>query len=83
MKKGANLDDIKAKVGLLVGKPVSVRLNRGRNRVKNYRGVLTEVHGNVFVVTLSGATVIDRISCSYTDMLCGEVTISEQRAALE
>ena len=83
MKKGANLEDIKAKIDALKGKPVSVRLNRGRNRVKNYRGVLTEVHGNVFVVTFSGATVIDRISCSYTDMLCGEVTIAEQRLTPE
>ena len=78
MRKSANLDDIKAKVDKLKGKPVSVRLNRGRNRVKNYRGVISEVHNNVFVVTLDGSTVIDRISCSYSDMLCGEVTLSEQ-----
>lgn len=78
MKKGVNLDDIKQRVGSLMGKPVSVKLNRGRNRVKNYRGVISEMHGNVFVVTLHGAGVIDRISCSYTDMLCGEVTIAEQ-----
>lgn len=83
MKKGTNLDDIKAKVDALKGKPVCVRLNRGRNRVKNYRGVLTEVHGNVFVVTLSGAAVMDRISCSYTDMLCGEVTVAEQRISAD
>lgn len=80
MRKSANLDDIKAKVGKLKGKPVSIRLNRGRNRVKNYRGVISEVHNNVFVVTLSGAAVMDRISCSYSDMLCGEVTLTEQRA---
>lgn len=83
MKKGANLDDIKQTVGSLMGKPVSVRLNRGRNRVKNYRGVISEMHGNVFVVTLSGSAVMDRISCSYTDMLCGEVTIAEQRLSAE
>lgn len=83
MKKGANLEDVKAKVNALKGKAVCVRLNRGRNRVKNYRGVLSEVHGNVFVVTLTGAAVMDRISCSYTDMLCGEVTVAEQRLTAE
>ena len=78
MKRSANLDEVKAKVNKLKGKLVSVRLNRGRNRVKNYRGVISEVHNNVFVVTLNVCNVVDRISCSYSDMLCGEVTISEQ-----
>ena len=83
MKRRVNLDDLKAKIDQLKGKPVSVRLNRGRNKVKNYHGVISEVHNNVFVVTISGGTVIDRISCSYSDMLCGEVTVSEQRAPAE
>ena len=71
------MDEIKAKVASLKGKPVSIRLNRGRNRVKNYRGTISEVHNNVFVVTLQGYAAIDRISCSYFDMLCGEVTVTE------
>ena len=79
MKRRVNLDDLKAKIDQLKGKPVSVRLNRGRNKVKNYHGVISEVHNNVFVVTLNNATVVDRISCSYSDMLCGEVVIAAER----
>lgn len=76
MKRRINLDDIKAKIDKLKGVPVSVRLNRGRNRVRNYHGVISEVHNNVFVVTLNDSKSVDRISCSYSDMLCGEVVIA-------
>lgn len=74
------MEDAKSRVQSLVGKRVVVRLNRGRNKVKNYKGVLQEAHSNVFVVELCGE-VFDRISCSYTDMICGEVNIFEQPSA--
>ncbi len=77
MKRKIDVNDAKNKVQSLLGKKVVVRLNKGRNKVKNYKGVLQEAHSNVFVVELSGE-VFDRISCSYTDMICGEVNVSEQ-----
>lgn len=77
MKKVINLDVAKQKVAYLLGKPVTVKLNKGRNKVKNYRGVVQEAHSNVFVVELTNE-LFDRISCSYTDMLCGEVSLFEQ-----
>ncbi len=80
MKRKADVNDVKSKVQSLLGKKVVVRLNKGRNKVKNYKGVLQEAHSNVFVVELSGE-VFDRISCSYTDMICGEVHIFEQPSA--
>ncbi len=77
MRKFVKLEDAKLKVENLLGKQVNVRLNRGRNRVKNYVGVVSEAHANVFVVKLTNNALFDRISCSYTDMLCGEVMIKE------
>lgn len=73
----ASLDAAKNKVRNLLGKRVSVKLNKGRNRVRNYHGVLQEMHSNVFVVKLADNAAFDRISCTYTDMLCGEVAVSE------
>ncbi len=80
MKRKIDVNDAKNKVQALLGKKVVVKLNKGRNKVKHYKGVLQEAHPNVFVVELSGE-VFDRISCSYTDMICGEVNISEQPSA--
>ena len=77
MKTVANLDAAKTKVQSLLGKNVSVKLNKGRNRVKHYSGVVQEMHSNVFVVKLADNAAFDRISCSYIDLLCGEVALSE------
>lgn len=77
MKTVANLDAAKTRVRDLLGKRVAVKLNKGRNRVKNYNGVLQEMHSNVFVVKLADNAAFDRISCTYTDMLCGEVALLE------
>lgn len=61
----------------LLGQSVAVRLNRGRNKIKNYTGVLSEAHSNVFVIELVD-DIFDRISCSYIDLVCGELVIRPQ-----
>lgn len=74
MKKKPNIDEARAAVQQLLGQRVDVRLNRGRNKIRHYNGVLSEAHSNVFVVSLAD-DLFDRISCSYTDMICGELQI--------
>ena len=72
MKKQTTIDDARAEVASLFGKSVSVRQNRGRNRIKYYKGVVSEIHDNVFVIALQG-DLFDRLSCSYVDVVCGEI----------
>ena len=76
MPKKQNIDELKSKVAALVGKKVCVRLNRGRNRIKHFDGVLTEMHSNVFVISVQNQAT-DRISCSYFEMMCGEIQLKE------
>ena len=66
------IDEARAEVASLFGKSVSVRQNRGRNRIKYYKGVVSEIHDNVFVIALQG-DLFDRLSCSYVDVVCGEI----------
>ncbi|MGN1066668.1 MAG: Veg family protein, partial [Candidatus Fimimonas sp.] len=80
VKKIPDVNIAKQQISLLLGKNVVVKLNKGRNKVKSFKGVVQEAHSNVFVVQLSGE-IFDRISCSYTDMLCGEVSVAEARTA--
>lgn len=72
MKKQTTIDEARAEVASLLGKSVSVRQNRGRNRIKYYKGVVSEIHDNVFVIALQG-DLFDRLSCSYVDVVCGEI----------
>lgn len=76
MKRKSDIADTKRSVQGLFGKFVNVKLNRGRNKVKSFHGVVKEIHENVFVVELRDA-LFDRLSCSYSDVLCGEVMLSE------
>lgn len=75
MKKTYNIDQAKTYVENLVGKDVNVRLNKGRNRIKHYKGIVSEAHPNVFVINLYD-DLFDRISCSYTDVVCGEIVLN-------
>ena len=74
MKKSLNVDEAKTIVRDLLGHSVDVRLNRGRNKIKHYKGVISEAHSNVFVIELTN-DIFDRISCSYIDMVCGEIRL--------
>lgn len=75
MKKAITLDSAKSYVESLVGRDVDLKVNRGRNKIKKYKGVVSEAHPNVFVVTLYN-DLFDRISCTYTDILCGSIVIN-------
>lgn len=74
MKKTVSVEAAREYVSGLVGRDVDVKVNRGRNKVKRYKGVISEAHENVFVVKLKN-DLFDRISCSYTDMVCGEISV--------
>lgn len=77
MKKAMSIDQAKMQVQSLLGRNVAVRLNKGRNRIKRYSGVVTETHPNVFVIELHNE-LFDHISCSYSDVVCGEIALKEQ-----
>lgn len=77
MKKSQTVDDAKRLILSLLGRNVDVKLNRGRNKIKHYKGVVTEAHSNVFVIKLTN-DIFDRISCSYSDVVCGEIALREQ-----
>lgn len=79
MKKSLNVEDAKATVQSLLGHSVDVKLNRGRNKIKHYKGVVSEAHSNVFVIELTD-DIFDRISCSYIDLVCGEIALREQQS---
>ena len=77
MKKNFNVEDAKSMVEQLLGHNVDVRLNRGRNKIKHYAGVVAEAHSNVFVIQLTNE-IFDRISCSYVDVVCGEIALKDR-----
>lgn len=76
MNKPVSAEEARDYVTKLLGKKVSLKVNKGRNRVKEYSGCVSEVYGNVFVVKLFD-DLFDRLSCSYVDVVCGEIKLKE------
>lgn len=77
MKKIVNITEVKQYVNSLLGQKVSVKLNRGRNRIKHYQGEVSQAYPNVFVIKLYNDT-LESISCNYCDIICGEIVLIKQ-----
>jgi uncharacterized protein Veg len=71
-KKTMDVSLAKKKVESLVGLDLTIRYNKGRNKIVYFDGKISEFHNNVFIITVTDQ-IFDRISCSYTDLLCGDV----------
>jgi uncharacterized protein Veg len=79
MKKcSLSVETIKNKIVELVGKNIHMEVCRGRKQIKHYRGVIENTFSSVFVVRLTeGDEVVNSLSYSYSDVLCGDVKINE------
>lgn len=77
-KTGVTVDIIRNKIEELIGKNISMEVCRGRKQIKKYSGVVENTFPSVFVVRLTdGNSVVNSLSYSYSDVLCGEVKIGE------
>ena len=71
-RRVCNLDVVKEKIKELKGKDLKIRLNKGRNKIQFFSGKIDEIYSSVFVVQIYDS-VFDRLSCTYQDVLCGDV----------
>ena len=67
-----NINLIKEKIKLLQGKDVKIRLNKGRNKIQFFEGKIDELYSSVFIIKIYDS-FYDRLSCTYQDVLCGDV----------
>ena len=75
-KTGLSIDTIREKINELVGKNIYMEVCRGRKQVKKYNGVVEHTFPSVFVVRLTDSgQVVNSLSYSYSDVLCGDVVI--------
>ena len=78
-KSTLTIEVIKNKIDELVGKNIYMEVCRGRKKIHRYMGVVESTFPSVFVVRLiEGDTLNPSLSCSYSDVLCGDVIIEAQ-----
>ena len=73
-----NLIDVKNRILNIKGKNVDISVNRGRKKVDKYNGMVETIYPSVFTVKIFSDESLKNITCSYSDVLCGDVKIIEK-----
>ena len=73
-KTTVSVEQVKKGVRALMGKPIKIKINRGRKRIERYSGEISAVYPSVFTLKVDKGAV-KSLSCSYSDLICGEVVI--------
>ena len=77
-KISTDLDSVKEEILKLKGKYVAMEVNHGRKKIRHYEGVVEDIYNSVFVVRLENATTNEKMSYSFSDVLCGDVKIASK-----
>jgi len=61
-------------------KPVTVKLNLGRNKFVTFTATLSGIYPSLFTVNPDDKNFLGKTAYSYSEILCGRVKISERAA---
>ena len=73
-----NLTDIKQRINNIKGKDIDISINRGRKKIDSYCGTIENIYPSVFTVKIIDTDGFKSVTCSYSDVLCGDVKIVER-----
>lgn len=80
IKAYTTIKDIKEMVAGLNTKPVTVKLNLGRNKFITFSATLNGIYPSLFTVCPDDKNFLGKTAYSYSEILCGRVKISERIA---
>ena len=78
-RKAVSAKEIRDSVAALKGKLLQIKVNKGRKRVVKYSGEIDEVLPSLFTMNIVGEKNLFKLSCSYSDVICGDVILSEKK----
>ncbi len=77
-KKAMSITEAKEFVSSYVGVPITVHVNKGRKKILRYEGEITDLYPAVFTLRIHNLKNTDTMSCSYSDVICGDIRIQAQ-----
>ncbi|MDE5943635.1 MAG: Veg family protein [Clostridia bacterium] len=80
IKVNTTIKAIKEMVSSLHLKPVTVKLNLGRNKFVTFPAVLSGIYPSLFTVSPDDKNFLGKTAYSYSEILCGRVKIEEREA---
>ncbi len=80
IKVNTTIKAIKDMVTGLNQKPVTVKLNLGRNKFVTFAATLSGIYPSLFTVCPDDKNFLGKTAYSYSEILCGRVKITERAA---
>ena len=80
IKVNTTIKSIKDMITSLNQKPVTVKLNLGRNKLVTFTATLSGIYPSLFTVNPDDKNFLGKTAYSYSEILCGRVKISERAA---
>lgn len=78
-----NIEEIVDRIKKLQGEKIRMHVNRGRKRIEKFVGVIQNIYPSVFIVEFFNNEKQNKMSCSYSDVLCGDVKIFQIDTAVK
>lgn len=72
------IDEVKRRVGMIVGKPMTFEINRGRNKFVKFDGYVQDAYPAIFTVRCMVEGEDELQSYSYNDILTRNVRINKK-----
>ncbi len=70
-----DLGTIRSNVKNLMGQSLDILLNPGRNKISTHCGRVTAIYPSLFTLDLMEDETGKKLTCSYSDVLCGKVQL--------
>ena len=80
IKVNTTIKAIKEMVNGFYLKPVTVKLNLGRNKFVTFAATLSGIYPSLFTVSPDDKNFLGKTAYSYSEILCGRVKVSERAA---
>lgn len=78
IKPGISVNQIKRAVEGCYMKPVTVRLNLGRNKFISFPATVSGIYPSLFTVSPEDKNFLGKTAYSYSEILCGRVRLRER-----
>lgn len=80
IKANTTIKSIMEEVKSCYQKPVTVKLNLGRNKFVTFTAILNGIYPSLFTVSPDDKNFLGKTAYSYSEILCGRVRISLRAA---
>lgn len=80
IKVNLTISGVKERISALLSKPVTVKLNLGRNKFVTFPALVSGIYPSLFTVAPDDKNFLGKTAYSYSEILCGRVRIEERKS---